>query len=89
MTTETKTILLVGGAAVVVYLLTRPRAATQPLIPNYSAYAYQQQQQPGFNPQIISASASAIASLIPALSSLFGGSNTTTAPASLPGGYYV
>lgn len=88
MTRQTKTVLLVGGAAALVYLLTRQRATPvmQPLPP---AYLYQQPTSgPGFNPQIITAAAGAINTLIPALTSLFGG-KPAAAPATQSPSYYV
>ena len=100
MTKTTKTILIVGGVAVAVYLLTRPKTyPTQQAIypggvnPYANPYANPYgTTQPGVNPNLITAGANAINSLIPAITKLFGGGSTaapvTPATNNLPSGYF-
>jgi hypothetical protein len=65
---KTNEILLIGGGAVIVYLLTRPKTTAYPpgyVPPTYNPYAY---QPPNQTSGLITAGGSALSSILNAIS---------------------
>ena len=69
---DTTTLLLIGGAAVAVYFLTRPKPLPPPALypPNYQAGLYQPQANQ--TAQDITAGAGAASTLLNSISNMFG-----------------